>query len=191
LEKRKVSRIKKEINSQKAIREIMTLMRWITRTKSVNLERQMLDNRIRIIIKMCLIIFVQLLQQNRNNKDHNRRRENILNKTTNSIAKTTKIWQKIKTMMKDIKKAMNKLMKTIITLMKIIEIIIFQIIKTSESLSNDILKKTTIATSTMKRMTTSRKKLTLFSRIKQMLPEIKLLEKKRKKFKEKLRICKR
>ena len=169
----------------------MTLMRWITRTKSVNLERQMLVNRIRIIIKMCLIIFVQLLQQNRNNKDHNRRRENILNKTTNSIAKTTKIWQKIKTMMKDIKKAMNKLMKTIITLMKIIEIIIFQIIKTSESLSNDILKKTTIATSTMKRMTTSRKKLTLFSRIKQMLPEIKLLEKKRKKFKEKLRICKR
>lgn len=166
-------------------------MRWITRTKSVNLERQMLVNRIRIIIKMCLIIFVQLLQQNRNNKDHNRRRENILNKTTNSIAKTTKIWQKIKTMMKDIKKAMNKLMKTIITLMKIIEIIIFQIIKTSESLSNDILKKTTIATSTMKRMTTSRKKLTLFSRIKQMLPEIKLLEKKRKKFKEKLRICKR
>jgi len=169
----------------------MTLRRWITRTKSVNLERQMLVNRIRIIIKMCLIIFVQLLQQNRNKKDHNRRRENILNKTTNSIAKTTKIWQKIKTMMKDIKKAMNKLMKTIITLMKIIEIIIFQIIKTSESLSNDILKKTTIATSTMKRMTTSRKKLTLFSRIKQMLPEIKLLEKKRKKFKEKLRICKR
>jgi len=89
--------------------------------------------------------------------------------------------------MKDIKKAMNKLMKTIITLemTQIIIIIIFQTIKTFEILNSGIRKKTQIAMSTMKRMTTSRKKLTHFSRRKQMLPEIKLLERKRRKKRKK------